>query len=48
MLIALDHIIIGVNDLEQAETIFSENLGLAVSAEDPSIWRNRQSHYRHR
>jgi Glyoxalase-like domain len=31
MLNALDHIIIGVQDLAQAETIFSEKLGLAVS-----------------
>ena len=31
MLNALDHIIIGVHDLAQAETIFSEKLGLAVS-----------------
>ena len=31
MLIALDHIIIGVNDLEQAEAVFSQQLGLAVS-----------------
>ncbi len=31
MLNALDHIIIGVHDLAQAETIFSQNLGLAVS-----------------
>jgi len=32
MLYALDHIIIGVHDLAQAETIFSQKLGLAVSA----------------
>src|SRR6266487_4585199 len=31
MLTALDHIIIGVNDLEQATTIFSQKLGLAAS-----------------
>lgn len=31
MLTALDHIIIGVNDLEQATSIFSQKLGLAVS-----------------
>ena len=31
MLTALDHIIIGVNDLEQAEAVFSQQLGLAVS-----------------
>jgi catechol 2,3-dioxygenase-like lactoylglutathione lyase family enzyme len=31
MLIALDHIIIGVNNLAQATQIFSEKLGLAVS-----------------
>ena len=31
MLTALDHIIIGVNDLEQATTVFSQELGLAIS-----------------
>ncbi len=31
MLQALDHIIIGVHDLAQAETIFTQKLGLAVS-----------------
>src|SRR6266487_5662097 len=31
MLTAIDHIIIGVNDLERAATIFSQQLGLAVS-----------------
>lgn len=31
MLTAIDHIIIGVNDLERATTIFSQRLGLAVS-----------------
>src|SRR6266566_9552975 len=31
MLTGLDHIIIGVNDLEQATTIFSQKLGLAAS-----------------
>src|SRR6266700_3395804 len=31
MLTAIDHIIIGVNNLEQAETQFSQQLGLAVS-----------------
>lgn len=31
MLIALDHIIIGVNNLEQATEIFAENLGLLAS-----------------
>jgi len=31
MLIALDHIIIGVNDLEQATEIFAEKLGLLAS-----------------
>ncbi|MEO8956007.1 MAG: VOC family protein [Ktedonobacteraceae bacterium] len=31
MLYALDHIIIGVHDLAQVETIFSQKLGLAVS-----------------
>lgn len=31
MLTGLDHIIIGVHDLEQAEQIFSQKLGLAVS-----------------
>jgi len=31
MLTALDHIIIGVNDLEQATTVFSQKLGLAIS-----------------
>ncbi len=31
MLTGLDHIIIGVNDLEQAVHVFSQNLGLAVS-----------------
>src|SRR5713101_2854354 len=31
MLTALDHIIIGVNNLEQAASIFSQKLGLAVS-----------------
>jgi catechol 2,3-dioxygenase-like lactoylglutathione lyase family enzyme len=31
MLTALDHIIIGVNDLEQATNIFSQKLGLAIS-----------------
>ena len=31
MLTGLDHIIIGVNDLEQASTILSERLGLALS-----------------
>jgi hypothetical protein len=31
MLIGLDHVIIGVNDLAGAETVFSQNLGLAVS-----------------
>jgi len=31
MLIGLDHIIIGVNDLAEAEVIFGQNLGLAVS-----------------
>src|SRR2546426_8642439 len=31
MLTALDHIIIGVNNLEQAETVFSQKLGLAVT-----------------
>ena len=31
MLIGLDHVIIGVNDLARAETAFSQNLGLAVS-----------------
>src|SRR5438067_6346056 len=31
MLTGLDHIIIGVNDLEQATTIFSKKLGLVAS-----------------
>jgi len=31
MLTALDHIIIGVNDLEQATNIFNQQLGLAIS-----------------
>ncbi|HVB21672.1 MAG TPA: VOC family protein [Ktedonobacteraceae bacterium] len=31
MLIALDHIIIGVNNLEQATEVFAENLGLLAS-----------------
>src|SRR5581483_7327863 len=31
MLIALDHIIIGVSNLEQTAEIFAENLGLLVS-----------------
>ncbi len=31
MLTAIDHIIIGVNNLEQATTLFSQKLGLAVS-----------------
>ncbi len=31
MLRALDHIIVGVNDLEQAERVFSQKLGLALS-----------------
>src|SRR5215469_1372626 len=31
MLTAIDHIIIGVNDLERATTVFSQQLGLAVS-----------------
>jgi catechol 2,3-dioxygenase-like lactoylglutathione lyase family enzyme len=31
MLTAIDHIIIGVNNLEQAATLFSQKLGLAVS-----------------
>jgi catechol 2,3-dioxygenase-like lactoylglutathione lyase family enzyme len=31
MLTGLDHIIIGVNDLEKAAKVFSQNLGLAVS-----------------
>lgn len=31
MLTGLDHIIIGVNDLEQATTVFSQKLGLAAS-----------------
>jgi hypothetical protein len=31
MLTGIDHIIIGVNDLEKATHVFSENLGLAVS-----------------
>jgi catechol 2,3-dioxygenase-like lactoylglutathione lyase family enzyme len=31
MLTGLDHIIIGVNDLEQADQLFSQKLGLAVS-----------------
>src|SRR5260370_15926848 len=31
VLTAIDHIIIGVNDLERATTIFSQQLGLAVS-----------------
>jgi catechol 2,3-dioxygenase-like lactoylglutathione lyase family enzyme len=31
MLTGLDHIIIGVNDLEQAVHVYSQNLGLAVS-----------------
>src|SRR5207248_10388158 len=31
MLTAIDHIIIGVNNLEQAATQFSQKLGLAVS-----------------
>lgn len=31
MLTGLDHIIIGVNDLSRAETVFSRDLGLAVS-----------------
>jgi hypothetical protein len=31
MLAGLDHIIIGVNDLAEAEVIFGQNLGLAVS-----------------
>lgn len=32
MLTGLDHIIIGVNDLDEAEHVFSQDLGLAVSA----------------
>src|SRR2546421_10010563 len=31
MLTGLDHIIIGVNDLEKATTVFSQKLGLAAS-----------------
>ena len=31
MLTALDHIIIGVNDIAQATTVFSQKLGLAIS-----------------
>ncbi|TMD67456.1 MAG: VOC family protein, partial [Chloroflexi bacterium] len=31
MLTALDHLIIGVNDLAQATTVFSEKIGLAPS-----------------
>src|SRR5258707_12855927 len=31
MLTAIDHIIIGVNDLERATAIFGQRLGLAVS-----------------
>src|SRR6266516_7008688 len=31
MLTAIDHIIIGVNDLKRAEQVFSPKLGLAVS-----------------
>jgi catechol 2,3-dioxygenase-like lactoylglutathione lyase family enzyme len=31
MLIGLDHVIIGVNDLEQASKVFNDELGLAVS-----------------
>src|SRR5215467_14775220 len=31
MLTAIDHIIIGVNDLERATTVFSQQLGLSVS-----------------
>src|SRR2546426_12171170 len=31
MLTAIDHIIIGVNNLEQASALFSQQLGLAVS-----------------
>jgi extradiol dioxygenase family protein len=32
MLIGLDHVIIGVNDLDEATRVFGENLGLAVSS----------------
>ena len=31
MLTGIDHIIIGVNDLEQAANVFQQDLGLAVS-----------------